>query len=293
VTTPAFLNVRSGTAGRVAAALAAAGAQLDVHAVQPAKLTDEIRAAVAGGAPRICVIGGDGTIETAAAVLAGTATELAIIPGGTLNHFARACGIPLDVSEAAKVAVSGTTRTVDLGVVNDRIFINTSSVGAYVRFVRTRERFERYVGYRFASLLAGVRILPSIRPFEVTIQVPGQEIVGATPLVFVGVGERTLRPPDIGGRVTGGTRALHVMIVHAKARRWARAYDRSVRGRTYRWDDWSPTFVDGHLADGCRIALPRARGPVAVDGEISTMGTPLVYRLQRDALRVVSGATGG
>ena len=48
---------------------------------------------------------------------------------------------------------------VDAAVVNDRIFLNTSSVGAYVTFVRARERLEKRLGYHIASLVAGMRLL--------------------------------------------------------------------------------------------------------------------------------------
>ena len=64
---------------------------------------------VAKGATRILVAGGDGSICAGAAAVSGTSAELAVLPAGTLNHFAIDNGIPLDLAEAAKFA-SGPAR---------------------------------------------------------------------------------------------------------------------------------------------------------------------------------------
>ena len=109
------------------------------------------------------VAGGDGTLASAAAVLAGTGTALAVLPGGTLNHFARDHGIPTELDEALELATAGREAEVDVGYVNDLLFLNTSSVGAYVQFVELRDRLERHLGYRTASILAGLRILRGAR----------------------------------------------------------------------------------------------------------------------------------
>ena len=96
---PAFLNPAAGTADDVAAAVDATG-RFQVRRVSPARLASEVTAALRDGARRVLVAGGDGTIATAASVLVGTPAELAIIPGGTLNHFAKDVGIPLDPAAA-------------------------------------------------------------------------------------------------------------------------------------------------------------------------------------------------
>ena len=54
-------------------------------------------AASAEGCDAVVVAGGDGTVGTAAAALAGTGRALGIVPLGTLNHFARDAGIPADL----------------------------------------------------------------------------------------------------------------------------------------------------------------------------------------------------
>ena len=46
--------------------------------------------------------GGDGTVSAVASVLAGTPTPLGVLPLGTLNHFAKDAGIPLDLHKAVE-----------------------------------------------------------------------------------------------------------------------------------------------------------------------------------------------
>src|ERR671915_2212298 len=139
----ALVNPKSGRADKAHAALDEAGS-FDVRVADPKRLADVISKAVTDGKRRIVVAGGDGTIATAAHALVGTGVELGIVPGGTLNHFARDLGIPADLPSACEIAADATQRAcADVGYVNGVLFVNTSSVGAYVRLVRTREHLER------------------------------------------------------------------------------------------------------------------------------------------------------
>jgi diacylglycerol kinase family enzyme len=262
VTSPpilALVNPKSGTADKAKEALADVGA-FDVREVPPETLADVIEGAVAGGEKRIVVSGGDGTIATAARALVGTGVELGIVPGGTLNHFARDLGIPPDLPSACEIAADHTvTACADVGYVNGVLFLNTSSVGAYVKLVRTRDRVERRLGYKLASVVAAVR--------------------------FVGVGERELKLPVLGKRVAHGRRGLHIMVVRGQRRAGLLALALAAVARGVRHVSRTPK-LDSFIVDRCRVVLPR-RGPVAVDGEIVTLDTPLEYELARDALKVV------
>ncbi len=84
--------------------------------------------------------GGDGTVNSVVQPLLRTDAAVAVIPFGTYNHFARDLGIPLDWRSALKVAVSGVTRQIDAGRVNDRVFINNVSIGLYPELVARREQ---------------------------------------------------------------------------------------------------------------------------------------------------------
>jgi len=281
---PAIVNRAAGTAAAARAALDASGA-FDVHEVAPAEITNTVQQIVRRGAKRILVAGGDGTIATAACALVDSGTELAILPGGTLNHFARDLGISTVAAEAVELAIRPDTRQVDVGVVNGRVFLNTSSVGGYVRYVRTRDRLERHLGYGPASFLAAIRMMTSVRRMGVEIEVERRAKIFRTPLVFIGVGERELKFPVLGRRVPDGRRGLHVMVVKGRSRLRLVAIGMTAVLRGLDAVSRSGHF-DDIIADRLRIDMLGA-GWVALDGEVALLGTPLDYELRCGALSVV------
>ena len=281
---PALVNAAAGAAAAAREALDASDA-FDVREVAPAGITDAVSRLTRAGVKRVLVAGGDGTIATAASALLDTGTELAIVPAGTLNHFARDLGISTNAAEAVVLATRPATCSVDVGVVNTRVFLNTSSVGGYVRYVRTREKFERRLGYRLASLLAALRMMTSVRRMEVEIEADGRARAFHTPLVFIGVGERALEFPVLGGRVEDGRRGLHVMVVKDRSRLRLIAIGAAAILRGLDAVTQAGHFEDV-IVDRLRITM-RSRGWVALDGEIALLPTPLDYELRRGALSVV------
>jgi diacylglycerol kinase family enzyme len=282
---PAFVNRGSGSFEKARDALASSG-RFDLHEVDPSKLESEIKRVVDSGPTRILIAGGDGSICAAAQVIAGSNVELAVIPGGTLNHFAIDHGIPLDPEEAVKVATGSKTATVDVGYAGKRVFLNTSSIGAYVTFVTMRDRLECRFGYRLASLIATSRILALMPTIGVELEV-GNEIRNyRTPLFFVGVGERELQLPHLGNRVKDGKRGLHIFVVgtRQRARLLVVAFEAVARGveKVRRMPE-----LDAFVVNKCKVDLRRPMALIAFDGETQMMPTPLAYRIERDALRIV------
>lgn len=280
----AFLNARCGNVEKAREALEKAG--FDLEEVEPKELERCIKRAIDGGTRRVLVAGGDGTIATAAGLVARTGIELAILPGGTLNHFARDHNIPTDLDEAARVASDGIVVGADIGYVNDCVFLNTSSIGAYVTFVRDRERFEKHIGYTLASVAAFFKTLRQIRSFTVTLANERGKRSYRASLVFVGVGERELKMPALGSRVNNGKRGLHVMVVRGRTR--ARLFNLGLAAiaRGTKEAEKLPEFDDFIVDDG-RIDLNRPRTMLGLDGELKGMDTPLEYRIERDALKLV------
>jgi YegS/Rv2252/BmrU family lipid kinase len=77
----------------------------------------------------VAAVGGDGTIGLIAGALRGTGGSLAVIPAGRGNDFARVMQIPTDPREAARVALDGQERTVDVGDVDGEPFVCIASFG--------------------------------------------------------------------------------------------------------------------------------------------------------------------
>src|SRR5689334_13143625 len=94
-----------------------------------AEVVELARRAAAGAAQTIVAGGGDGTINAVAAPLVGTDKKLGVLPLGTLNHFAKDLGIPLDLADAVRTIREGHAVNVDVGEVNGRIFLNNSGLG--------------------------------------------------------------------------------------------------------------------------------------------------------------------
>ena len=282
----AFLNRAAGSAEAARKALESADA-FDIRETDAESMTRQISEAVDSGSKRVLVCGGDGTIASAAHALADTGVELAILPGGTFNHFARDYHIPTDLAEALTAARGDASAEIDVGYVGDRLFLNTFSVGMYVGYVRTRDRLEKRVGYRLASLLAVLRTFIRMYPMHVELEVDGKVRRYKTALVFVGVGERELKAPKLGARIEGGRHGLHVMIVEGRrrARLVAMAMAAAARGVEHAAEG---DALDSFLVERCTIHLGRRRAPVAVDGEIMSLPAPLELRVERNALKVVA-----
>src|SRR5690606_5345598 len=93
----------------------------------------------------LAVAGGDGTTAAATSVALRHHLPLAIIPAGTLNHFAKDTG--LDLESVADAVSQGTGMAVGLGAVRTdggtpKYFLNTASLGSYPDVVQLREKWE-------------------------------------------------------------------------------------------------------------------------------------------------------
>jgi diacylglycerol kinase family enzyme len=132
--------------------------------------------------------GGDGTVNAVAGSLAGTDGVLGVLPMGTLNHFAKDAGIPLDLEAAVRNLFTGQVTKVDVGEVNGRIFVNNSGVGFYPHFVRQREEQERRGHVKRVAFVLALRALVR-RYLRLRMRVHlGREeaLEQVTPFLFVG-----------------------------------------------------------------------------------------------------------
>lgn len=111
--------------------------------------------AVAAGASVVAAWGGDGTVNGAAAGVAGTGVPLAIIPGGSGNGLARDLGLPFTPQEAMTVAAAGTVRAIDAGDLNGSLFFNVAGIGLDARIagrLATEGHRRGLMGYVIATM---------------------------------------------------------------------------------------------------------------------------------------------
>jgi len=283
---PLFFNPDSGSADGIISELKNDD-RLQCIAVRPKNLAAKIDAAVADGSERILVSGGDGTLALAASRLAGKNSVLGIIPAGTLNHFAQRLRIPRQLEEFVEVALNGKPTPIDVGYVNDQMFINTSSVGAYTVFVRSRNHLQKRLPYFFASLIAGLRRLMKFRKIQVMLH--GEKL--QTPLVFVGVMERQLQLPYIGQTKEEGKRSLHLIAVESSNR--MELVTLVLKSLFFGIDPLSRGFtLKNQLIEEITLKYRREsrRVRVALDGELIWLRAPLHYRYAKNEI-VVSTPT--
>lgn len=142
-----------------------------------AAMLDDAAADAARDGGAIGVHGGDGTINTAAAVAVRHGVPLAVFPGGTRNHLALDLGIET-MADTTDAVLSGRAAAIDLasfdrpdgsGGSERVVFVNTFSIGAYPELVRVRERWSRRLGSWPASVLAAVHVLRTAEPVTVTL----------------------------------------------------------------------------------------------------------------------------
>lgn len=130
------------TPDAIRARLRAAGLDLAPEPDETLPLPERLRAALrTEGIAAVAVAGGDGTLNCAAGVLAGSGAALGILPLGTMNLLAKDLGIPLDLDRAVAVLAAGHRRAVDVGCVNGHLFLINSVLGMPARMVRHREVF--------------------------------------------------------------------------------------------------------------------------------------------------------
>ncbi|HEX2778533.1 MAG TPA: diacylglycerol kinase family protein [Gemmatimonadaceae bacterium] len=284
---PALLNPEAGGAAKARAALVS-DARFAMHELAPAAIIGAVREEIRRGTPRILVSGGDGTLCTVIGAAAGTALEIAIFPGGTLNHFARDFGLPIDdPATLLDIAAGGTPRPVNLGYVNGHPILNTSSVGVYVDFVRRREHLEHRMSYRPASVAAAIDVWRDPHALDVElITADGAHRRLRTPLVFVGVQERILDRGGLGRRRAAGACALHILVVnaHERERIHALALEAAARGI-------APLIaekeIDCYLTSSAVVTTSRATDTIAIDGELIASASPLRYEIVPSAATVV------
>jgi diacylglycerol kinase family enzyme len=294
----ALLNVAAGTANHkgaehVLALLAAACERLNLAAELKFCSGDELKGlaeaalarAKAGEIDAVAVGGGDGSIRTVAGVLAESGVPLGILPLGTLNHFAKDLGIPLDLDHAAAAIAMGHERVVDLAEVNGEIFINNSSIGIYPYIVIDRER--RRASHKLAKWMAIVpavfRMLRHFPRRRLALSAEGWTRPYRTPCLFIGNNEYGMDFFTLGRRQRLDGAELYVYVV--KQRRplgffWMVC--RMVFGRSSQARD-----IERFRLSEVTVRSKTSRLPVALDGEVEIMHTPLHYRSRPGALRVI------
>ncbi len=268
-----------------------AGASVDIRFVRHgAQLAAQVEAAKAEQPDVIVAGGGDGTVSAVAASLVGSEIALGVLALGTLNHFAKDLGVPLDVARAVHCIAAGEAVRVDVGEVNGRVFVNNSSLGLYPDIVRDRERQQKRLG-RGKLAAMGWAVLAVLRRYSfmrVTLRVAGRERQVRTPFVFIGNNEYRMEGLSIGERshLDQGTLSLYFAQRPGRLRLLQFAL-RALFGKLRQARDFEVLLTPDLVVESRHRKLR-----VATDGEIAMMTPPLRYRSRPASLRVMRAEAG-
>jgi diacylglycerol kinase family enzyme len=249
------------------------------------KIAGAVQRALAGGCRVVVAGGGDGTLSCVASRLVGRGVALGVLPLGTLNHFARDLGIPLEPEAALATIADGEPKTVDVGEVNGRYFLNNSSLGLYPEIVHNRELQQARLGRGkwpafFWATLAALRRYPFL---DARLMLDERDQRCRTPFIFVGNNPYRLDGLRIGVRSTLDRGVLSVCVAQ-RTGRWGlvRLALRALFGHLREAKDFRAM-----LARDAIVETRHRRLRVATDGEVCLLETPLHYRIHPGALQVI------
>lgn len=264
-----------------------------INSVHPDQdLLREIRhAAEHPGTRALGVWGGDGTVGAAAAAAVEHSLPLLVLPGGTLNHFARDAGTG-SLKEAVAAASKGEAALADVGIVTverglagsperaQLTMLNTSSVGLYPNFVRRREQLQPALGKPLAGVVAMFRTFAAGTPSTLTVDGRRHRVW----IAYVGRGRYYPRDHAPLFRPVMDDGVLDVRMITA---------DESFARLRLLWSVLTGTVATSritHLSEATRVRIDAGGSPMAlaVDGEALAGVRSVEYTVRRRALAYYS-----
>ena len=254
------------------------------------RLPEMARRAVEDGFDVIVADGGDGTQSAVAGALAGTGAIMGVLSGGTFNYFARDLGVGETLDDALQTFLDAKPVPVDVGRIENLVFLNNVSLGAYPHILKTREGiYKRWGRSRLAAYWSVMVAMRRLRhPMRLTARVDGQEQTFTTALVFVARSAYQLDSFGLDG--ADDIRAGNFAILIAKAKQplpLMRSALRLAFGFSAKDSDF-----DLIITDELTIHTDKGRQLIAHDGEKTTMASPFHLSVWHDALRVLVPADG-
>ena len=261
------------------------GAEAKIELVEEGvQLIDVAKRAIADGCRTLVAAGGDGTINAVASTVVGTDVVLGVLPLGTLNHFAKDLGIPLELEAAVSTIVDGEVRAVDVGEVNGKTFVNNSSLGLYPTLVKKREEHQSLGRSKWSAFAIAMWTVMGRYPLvQVAIEVDGRQISRKTPLVFIGNNRYVIEGLRLGKRerLDAGTLCVYLTRDVSRAKLCWFAL-RALFGKLRDEKDF-----DALETTGLKIRTSGKHARISADGEIDRLAIPLEYRIRPKALKVV------
>jgi len=147
-------------------ALQASGRTGELHFARPDELARVVQQAAARAAAQrgaVVAVGGDGTINAVAQAAHEHGCAMGVVPLGTFNYFARTHGIPTEAAAAMRTLLHCAPVAVQVGLINDRVFLVNASLGLYPELLQDREAYKKRFG-RSRLVAFGSALVTLLRP---------------------------------------------------------------------------------------------------------------------------------
>ncbi len=277
-------------------ACADAGRELQVMVVEdPQRITDLAREAVRRATQAngiVVAAGGDGTISAVAQATLGSGCAFGVLPQGTFNYFSRTHGIPADIAQGMQVLLRETAQPVQVGLVNNQVFLVNASLGLYPKLLEDREVWKKQLGRsRLVAFGAGlVTLLRGYRNLRLRIEVHGETRDVVTPTLFVGNNALQMEQlgfPEARAIDAGELAGMTLRPVGRLSMLWLLL--RGALGKLGEADQVL-NFSFRRLTVQRSRAFGARRMKVATDGEITWLTLPLEFRVSPEPLLLLRPA---
>lgn len=241
-------------------------------------IQDSVDQALKDGCNVLCAGGGDGTVSAVASTCAKEKIVLGILPLGTLNNFSKDIGISQSLKSACKIIKSHKTKDIDYATVNNQLFLNNSSVGAYAKFVRERERYQASHGKMLAYLIGLLSYIPKFKNLDLTLEYDGKKQMVQTPIVFVSNNNYSITQKPFMRRNTliGGELSVHIV---------KRSRKHSIKN-LFLLNKLKHNYTS-FTTKNITIHADAQRATIAKDGEVIPAKLPLRYEIHHKSLAII------
>jgi diacylglycerol kinase family enzyme len=247
----------------------------------------------------VVAVGGDGTINSVAQAAHAKGCALGVLPQGTFNYFARTHGIAADAQQALQNLLTCAPVPVQVGLINDHVFLVNASLGLYPELLQDREAFKKRFGrsrlVAFGSALVTMLGVHRLLKLRIESGAGSRDINTST--LFIGNNRLQLEQVGLAQASAldqGCLAAVTLRPIGALAMLWL-----LLRGSFGKLGeaDTVESFEFHRMVVRPRLGWDGLRVKVAFDGEVNWMRAPLEFKVSTTPLYLIKpltedGATG-
>jgi diacylglycerol kinase family enzyme len=241
---------------------------------------------IAEGYEAIIVGGGDGTVRTIAQLAVKHPIPLAILPLGTFNIFAKQLAFPNDLIELFKIINRNKIKMVDVGLLNDYVFLNHSSIGFYSHILKLRKKHKAILGKSkllkiMFTLLNFFKVLPI---YQLEVKVDEKLLTIKTCFIFIGNNYHDTDLFHFGNRASLTSGIVSIYILKCK-NRWE--VFKCIMATLFKHFN-EEKYLSQYSVENVRINAESKSINTVIDGDLFRLETPLCYTILNKKLPVFS-----